>query len=138
MTIASLVARRCSRTSTSFMRASRTPLVLVLVAGAASAEPLDLDAAMKLAAAQHPSLRADAADVRAASEAVDVERAKYTPDLELFAQVDRATANAVPGAYFAVPGLPVVAGTPGRTFDSGHWGTEAGVSATWDALGYRK
>ena len=124
------------------MRASRTPLVLVLAAAAAAAEPsahlLDLDAAMKLAAAQHPSLRADAADVRAASEAVDIERAKYTPDLELFAQVDRSTANAVPGAYFAVPGLPVVAGTPGRTFDSGHWGTEAGVSATWDVLGYRK
>jgi outer membrane protein TolC len=124
------------------MRANRLPLTLVVVAAAARAEPapttLDLDGAIAFATAHHPALRADAADVRAATEAVDVERAKYTPDLEVFAQLDRGTTNAVPGAYFAVPGLPVVAGTPGRTFDSGHFASEAGVSATWDALGYRK
>jgi outer membrane protein TolC len=124
------------------MHANRSVFVLVIAAGVVRAEPaptsLDIDAAMALAASHHPALRADAADVRAATETVDVERAKYTPDLELFGQFDRATTNAVPGVYFAVPGLPIVAGTPGRTFDSGHWGTEAGVSATWDALGYRK
>jgi len=124
------------------MHANRTVIALALVAGTVRAEPtptlLDVDGAMTFAAAHHPALRADAADMRAAAESVEIERAKYTPDLELFAQVDRATTNAVPGAYFAVPGLPVVAGTPGRTFDSGHWGTAAGVSATWDALGYRK
>jgi outer membrane protein TolC len=124
------------------MRANRAALAIVIAASALHAEPgpmsLDVDAAITFAVSHHPALRADAADVRAASEAVDVERAKYTPELELFAQVDRATTNAVPGAYFAVPALPVVAGTPGRTFDSGHWGTEAGVSASWDVLGYRK
>ncbi|MGE5183879.1 MAG: TolC family protein [Acidobacteriota bacterium] len=121
---------------------SKSAIALVMVAGAVRAEPaptsLDLDGAIAFATAHHPALRADAADVRAATEQVDVERAKYTPDLELFAQLDRATQNAVPGPFFAVPGLPVVAGTPGRTFDSGHWGSEVGASATWDALGYRK
>ena len=119
-----------------------TLAILILATATAQGEPaptsLDLEAAIAFATAHHPALRADAASVRAASEEVDVERAKYTPDLELFAQVDRSTTNAVPGAYFAVPGLPLVAGTPDRTFDSGHWGTEAGASASWDALGFRK
>jgi outer membrane protein TolC len=123
------------------MRASRSSLTLLVLAAAVHAEPapakLDLDGAIAYATQHHPTTRADAANVRAAEDSVDVERAKYTPDLELFAQIDRATTNAVPGAYFAVPALPVVAGTPGRTFDSGHWGTEAGATASWDALGYR-
>lgn len=124
------------------MRANRPVITLLVLAAAVHAEPapakLDLDGAIAYATSHHPTTRADAANVHAAEESVDVERAKYTPDLELFAQIDRSTTNAVPGAYFAVPGLPVVAGTPGRTFDSGHFGTEAGASATWDALGYRK
>jgi outer membrane protein TolC len=124
------------------MHANKSALVVFMLGATVRAQPapvtLDLDAAITFAATHHPQLRADAADVRAATEAVDIERAKYTPDLELFAQLDRATTNAVPGAYFSVPALPVLAGTPGRTFDSGHWGSEAGVSASWDALGYRK
>jgi outer membrane protein TolC len=124
------------------MRASKSAIVIFAVAAAVHAEPaattLDVEGAVSYAAAHHPATRADAADVRAASDAVDVERAKYTPDLELFAQFDRATTNAVPGVYYSVPGLPVLSGTPGRTFDSGHFGTEAGASITWDALGPRK
>jgi len=123
------------------MRATSSAFTLLVLAAAVHAEPaparLDLDGAIAYAASHHPTTRADAADVRAAEESVDVERARYTPDLELFAQIDRATTNAVPGAYFAVPALPVVAGTPGRTFDSGHFATEVGASASWDALGYR-
>lgn len=124
------------------MHANKAALAIVVAAGAVSAEPapttIDLETAITYAAAHHPNTRADAADVRAASEGIDAERAKYTPDLELFAQADRATTNAVPGAYFAVPGLPIVAGTPGRTFDTGHFGTEAGAAISWDALGPRK
>jgi outer membrane protein TolC len=124
------------------MHANRPALALLVVAGSVRAEPapttIDLEGAITYSAAHHPITRADAADVRAAGEAVDVERAKYTPDLELFAQADRATTNAVAGVYYAVPGLPVVAGTPGRSFDSGHFGTEVGASISWDALGPRK
>src|SRR5207244_1733788 len=135
--------RRCSRTSTSSMRGRRSFLVIAMAAGAARAsEPpqpvLDVEQAMAFAAEHHPIERADAANVRAASAQVDVERARYTPDVELFVQLDRATTNAVPGSYFAVPGLPNIVGAPGRTFDLGHWGSEAGASVSWDALGYRK
>jgi outer membrane protein TolC len=123
------------------MHASKSAITIAVLAATVRAEPakvtLDVDAAIAFAVAHHPTVRADAADVRAATEAVDVERAKYTPDLEVFAQLGRSTTNTVPGAYLSVPGLPVVAGTPGRTFDSS-WGTEAGVSASWDALGFRK
>ena len=124
------------------MPANNTTIAILLLAATVRADPapapLDVEGAMSFAAKHHPTLRADDADVHAASEAVDVERARYMPDLEVFAQVDRSTTNAVPGTYFAVPGLPVLAGTPGRTFDSGHWSTEAGASLTWDALGPRK
>jgi outer membrane protein TolC len=123
------------------MRANNTTLALFVLAASARAEPpsasLDLESAIAFAASHNPSVRADAADVRSVVEAVDIERAKYTPDLELFGQAGRATTNAVPGAYFAVPGLPVVAGTPGRSWQS-PWGTEVGVSASWDVLGPRK
>lgn len=124
------------------MRATNPILAAVVLVATAHAEPapakLDLESALRFAASHHPTTRADAANVRAAQESVDVERARYTPDLELFAQLDRSTSNAVPGAYFAGPGIPIVAGTPGRTFDSGQFGTAAGVTASWDALGYRK
>jgi len=123
------------------MRATNIAITSLVLAATVRAEPapatLDLDAAIAYAASHHPTTHADAANVRAAEEAVDIERAKYTPDLELFAQIDRATTNVVPGAYFAVPSLPVVAGTPGRTFDSGHFASEVGATASWDALGYR-
>jgi outer membrane protein TolC len=126
------------------MRAKPSFFAIALVASGARAQPpppsldLDVEQAMAFAAAHHPISSADAANARAADEQIAVERARYTPDLELFVQLDRATTNAVPGAYFAVPALPVVAGTPGRTFDLGHWGSEVGASVSWDALGYRK
>jgi outer membrane protein TolC len=124
------------------MRATRLAITSLVLAATVRAEPapakLDLDGAVAYAASHHPATHADAANVRAAEESVDIERAKYTPDLELFAQIDRATTNAVPGAYFAVPSLPVVTGTPGRTFDPGHFGTQVGATASWDAFGYRK
>lgn len=124
------------------MHATRFVISSLALCATVRAEPaptgLDLDGAIAYATSHHPTAHADAANVRAAEESVDIERAKYTPDLELFAQLDRATTNAVPGAYFAVPSLPVVAGTPGRTFDSGHFGTAVGATASWDALGYRK
>jgi len=65
------------------MRANSSILLITLAASAhADPAPLDVEGAIAFAAAHHPSLRADAADVRAATEQIDVERAKYTPDLE--------------------------------------------------------
>ncbi len=124
------------------MRANSSAIAIAALAASVHAEPasisLDLEGAIAFATAHHPTLRADAADIRAATEQIDVERARYTPDLEVFAQLARGTTNAVPGPFFAVPALPVLGGTAGRTFDSGHWDSEVGASASWDTLGYRK
>jgi outer membrane protein len=122
------------------MRWSIVALVVALVAFVAPAygESVDVEAAMARALAHHPITDEDAAGVRVAEARVAVERSKYWPDLELFVQLDRTTANVVNGALFAVPNLPVVAGTPGRTFDSGHTGTAGGVTVAWDALGYKR
>ena len=99
-------------------------------------QPLDLESAIAFAVAHHPALDEEAANIRAQADDVEVERARYTPELELFGQLDRGTANAVPGPLFPVPGLPVVSGTAGRTLDSS-WGSAIGATASWDALGHR-
>ncbi len=99
---------------------------------------LDIEQAMKLSASRHPAVTAHQARIAGADARVEVERARFWPDVELFAQLDRSTSNTSSGALFAVPGLPVVSGAPGRKFDLGAFGTAAGVTASWDALGYRR
>ena len=106
------------------MRSAFVPLCFLLVAGStAHADPgtIDIETAMANAAAQHPVAREGSADVRAAEARVAVEHAHYYPDLEVFAQLDRTTTNTSNGVLFPEPGIPVVSGSAGRTFDAGVW-----------------
>lgn len=120
----------------------RAALIALLISQArnvqADVPTVDIKAAMVKAAKQHPLARERQADVREADARADVERARYLPDLELFAQVDRTTTNTSNGVLFPEPGIPVLSGSPGRTFDAGTWGSAAGVTASWDVLGYRR
>jgi outer membrane protein len=111
--------------------------VLVPSLAHADPRPLTIDEAVSFASAHHPARRADVASERAATYEVDVERARYVPDLELFAQEVRSSANATPGAVFAIPGLPTVMGVPGRVIDRGDWGSAIGGTVSWDLLGFR-
>ena len=121
------------------MRIANVVIFVGLVATTARADPaLDIAQAMQLAPKHHPIEREQQAAVQGADARVDVERARFWPDVQVFAQLDRSTANTTGGALFAVPGLPVVSGVPGRIFDSGAFGTAAGVTASWDTLGFRR
>src|SRR5262249_59847937 len=101
----------------------------------ADAPPIDIEAALAMGRAHHPTADEDVALVRAGEARVAVERARYWPDVTVFGTLDRATSNAVSGALFPIPGLPVVTGTPTRTFDAGKFGTAIGATAAWDAMG---
>jgi outer membrane protein len=121
------------------MRAAFVAAGLSLIS-TAHADPgtIDIETAMANAAAQHPVAREGSADVRAAEARVAVEHAHYYPDLEVFAQLDRTTTNTSNGVLFPEPGIPVVSGSAGRTFDAGVWGSAIGATASWDVLGYRR
>jgi outer membrane protein len=124
----------------------KCPLLVVLAglamlahsARADTPPAIDVESAIAIASSHHPITDEDASAIRAATARVDVERAKYWPDLRVFVQLDRTTANVVEGALFPVANLPVVSGSPTHTFDSGHTGTAAGATITWDVLGYRR
>src|SRR5712691_2673299 len=58
---------------------------------------VDIEAAIAIARARNPAVDEDVAGVRAAEARVDVERARYWPEVTLFGEVDRATSNAVAG-----------------------------------------
>jgi len=120
------------------MRIAKFVVCIGLVGTARADVTLEIEDAMTLAAKRHPAARANQASVAGADARVEVERARFWPDVEVFGQLDRSTSNTSGGALFAVPGLPVVSGVPGRTFDLGAFGTAAGVTASWDALGYRR
>jgi len=116
-----------------------TVVIFVGAVGSARADtPLDIGDAMALAPKHHPIAQQHDATVRGAEARVDVERARFWPEVEVFAQLDRSTSNTTGGALFSVPGLPVVGGVPGRIFDLGAFGTAAGVTGSWDALGFRR
>jgi outer membrane protein TolC len=113
---------------------------LISLTRVADANPgtIEIEEAMAKAAGQHPITRESQADVQAAEARSDVERARFLPDVEVFAQLDRTTTNTSNGVLFPEPGIPVLSGTPGRTFGAGTWGSAVGATASWDVLGYRR
>src|SRR4051812_43318011 len=118
------------------MRFVPAVILVALVGGASAAPSIEIDQAMKTGAKQHPQARIDQADLQAADARVDVARAKWLPDVEVFAQVDRSTSNTSVGVMFPEPGIPVVSGTAGRTFGAGAFGSAIGASVSWDLLGF--
>lgn len=105
-------------------------------AGAAGgAKTLAIDDAVAYALGHSPRLKEADAGRELAAARTWVARDGLLPDLTVTAQVDRATGNVVPGALFSVRGLPIISGPPrGRTFDSGTFGSAAGVGASWDVF----
>lgn len=120
----------------------RTAVIVTLLSltRLAPADPraIEIEDAMARAGAQHPIARERQADIEAAQARSDVEHARYAPDVEVFAQLDRTTTNTSTGVLFPEPGIPVVSGAPGRAFDAGVWGSAVGATASWDVLGFRK
>jgi outer membrane protein TolC len=95
--------------------------------------PLSLKDAVNFALTHHPTLRADAARNEVADANLDIARDQLIPRGDIGLQENRATGNVVPGSTYSLPGIPNVSGPPtDRVFDSGVWGSTAGLSAWWD------
>lgn len=94
---------------------------------------MSLSEAVRYALAHEPTIRAQAALEERASDETDAARWRLIPRGDISAQENRATGNVVPGAEFAMPGLPQIAGPPtDRVFDSGVWGSAAAFTTSWD------
>jgi outer membrane protein len=95
--------------------------------------PITLEGAVNYALAHQPILRAQNAQEEAAEANLSIAREQLIPRGDIDLQENRATGNVVPGAHFSMAGIPPISGPPtGRVFDSGVWGSTAGLSAWWD------
>jgi outer membrane protein TolC len=95
--------------------------------------PITLESAVNYALAHQPILRAQGAEDEAAEANLNIARAQLIPRGDIGLQENRATGNVVPGSHFSIAGIPPVSGPPtGRVFDSGVWGSTAGLSVWWD------
>lgn len=95
--------------------------------------PLTLKEAVDYALAHHPRLKGDLAVEEAAAANLDIARSQYIPRGYVGLQETRATGNVVPGTHFNLAGIPPISGPPrDRVFDSGVWGSTAGLSLSWD------
>lgn len=106
-----------------------------LCAQSASDPPavMSLGEAVRYALAHRPAIRAQAALEERASADVQIARSRLIPLGDLSAQENRGTGNVVPGAQFAMPGLPQISGPPrDRVFDSGVWGSTMALTLSWD------
>src|SRR5713226_8804554 len=103
------------------------------IATEALPSPLSLGDAVHYALAHHPAIRAASAVELESAANLDIARAGYLPRGDIGLQENRATGNVVPGAHFTMTGIPPVSGPPtDRVFDSGVWGSTAGLSVLWD------
>ena len=100
---------------------------------------MSIEQAISYALAHHPSLRARAALDRAAEARTSEARSGLLPDLDLSLQLNRATGNVLQGALFSMRNIPSVSGPPRPSqFDSGVFGTAAGIGMSWDVIGLER
>jgi outer membrane protein TolC len=100
------------------------------------ARPLTLDEAVRFALEHHPVVEGAVARLAAAHAGVELAEASRLPSLDVVAQLNRATGNAVAGSLFATPGVPGTSGPVGsKLFDGGAWGTTAGLVSAFPLTG---
>jgi outer membrane protein TolC len=101
----------------------------------AASRTYSIEQAVADALANHPRLRASAAEESASEARIDEAKTGRLPDVGVSAQLNRSTGNTVPGAFFSTTGFAPIAGpTRGRSLDEGVWQTGASLWATWDML----
>jgi outer membrane protein TolC len=100
---------------------------------------MSIEQAISFALAHHPSLRARAALDRVAEARTREARSGLLPDLDLALELNRATGNVLQGSLFPMRNIPNVSGPPRPSqFDSGVFGTLAGVGVSWDVVGLER
>ncbi len=119
--------------------ATLTAQTLPVDGEAASASAMTLAEALSYSREHYPAVRSALADKEAAARDVDVARTAYLPQVNLLAQINRATVNNVTGLLFPQPGLPAVSGPVFPETGQSTWNSAVGVSASWRPFdfGYR-
>lgn len=109
----------------------------VLAPALVCAQPLTIDAAVRLALAQDPAVAAAAAEREAATVSIDVARQAYRPRLDGLVQINRATHNNVSGLLFPQPIISPISGPPSlENSSSSVWGTAVGALVTWQPIDF--
>jgi outer membrane protein TolC len=102
---------------------------------------LTLTEAVRMAAANYPSIQVSQEQVNAAAAAIDLARTAYLPRVEGIAQVNRATRNNVFGLILPQSVIPSISGPVLGTNNLGSaWGSAIGGLVTWEPFdfGFRK
>jgi outer membrane protein len=123
----------------------RISFVLVRVAMIASTveiaweqtAPLTLGDAVERSAQQYPAIRSSLEQVSAAASAINVARTAYLPQVDFWAQENRATHNNVFGLLLPQPTIPSISG-PAQGSNSGNsiWGSEVGTLVAWEPFDF--
>jgi outer membrane protein TolC len=99
--------------------------------------PLTLDQAVRFALEHHPLIEGATARVAAARAGREFTQASRLPSLDVVAQINRATGNAVAGSSFGLPGVPGTSGpVGGNTFGDGSWGTTTALVSALPLTGF--
>lgn len=101
--------------------------------------PLSLLDALSLAEDNYPSVRAALADRAAADGDIATERTAYLPQVNLLAQINRATVNNITGLLLPQAVIPSISGPVTPETGRSSWNSGVGVLASWRPFdfGYR-
>jgi outer membrane protein len=99
--------------------------------------PLTLGDAVERSAQQYPAIRSSLEQVSAAASAINVARTAYLPQVDFWAQENRATHNNVFGLLLPQPTIPSISG-PAQGSNSGNsiWGSEVGTLVAWEPFDF--
>jgi len=109
----------------------------VVLAQTSGPATVTLEQAVEQALANHPAVRAAAADRDAADAGVPIARAPFRPRLDAIWQIDRASTNNLVSTTLPQSVLPSVSGAvlPSSSW-AAVWGSAAGVLFTWEPFDF--
>ena len=107
------------------------------VAQTTAPQPVKLEAAVDLALANYPAVRAAQARARAAEAGIDLARTAYLPRTDLLWQENRASRNNIFGLLLPQSVIPSISGPVigTKSFDS-VWGSAGGVLLSWEPFDF--
>jgi outer membrane protein len=115
----------------------RSVWVVVLAAGALTAQPLRIGQAVEAAVHNYPSVKVSQEQIAAASAGITLARTAYLPRIDALAQVNRATRNNVFGMLLPQSVIPSISGPVLGTNNTGTaWGSALGGLVTWEPFDF--
>lgn len=113
------------------------PVLQLLLAVSALAQPLTLRRVVEEAAARYPSVTVSSEQLQASAAAIRLARTAYQPRLEMSTQVNRATRNNVFGMLLPPAGVPSISGPPLAVNDmTSVWGSAVSMQISWEPFDF--